>query len=291
MCAPFVEFLTWDQSTPYGDAFFEMSKNPTCDSPIWSPQSDEELMSKTIQIMSKHNIYGVLCGLPDRVLEWTMAAPGRFMSGCDFTLGQDSPSVDSLRSLRASGRLDVFAEIGNQYAGILPDDSAMEPYWTMAEELDLPTGIHVGPGPGGVIYMGAPGYRARMHSPLTLEEVLVQHPRLRLYVMHAGWPMLDDMLAVLYAHPQVYVDIGVIVYTQQRSEFYRYLKTIVDAGFGKRVMFGSDQMIWPETIERSIAVIEEAPFLSASQKRDIFYNNAARFLRLTESEIARHHGN
>jgi uncharacterized protein len=43
-------------------------------------------------------------------------------------------------------------------------------------------------------------------------------------------------------------------------------------------------------IERAVAVIEEAPFLSDEQKRDILYNNAARFLRLTEEEIARHHG-
>jgi predicted TIM-barrel fold metal-dependent hydrolase len=56
------------------------------------------------------------------------------------------------------------------------------------------------------------------------------------------------------------------------------------------VMFGSDQMVWPGVIERSIKVVNEAPFLSASQKRDILYNNAARFLRLSKEEIARHHG-
>jgi predicted TIM-barrel fold metal-dependent hydrolase len=55
-------------------------------------------------------------------------------------------------------------------------------------------------------------------------------------------------------------------------------------------MFGSDQMVWPGLIALSIEIIEEAPFLSEEQKRDIFYNNAARFLRLSEQEIARHHG-
>jgi hypothetical protein len=42
-------------------------------------------------------------------------------------------------------------------------------------------------------------------------------------------------------------------------------------------------------IERAVAAIEEAPFLSEQQKRDILYNNAARFLRLSEDEIAQHH--
>lgn len=41
-----------------------------------------------------------------------------------------------------------------------------------------------------------------------MEEVLVRHPRLRVYLMHAGYPLLDDRLAVLYAHPQVSVDVG-----------------------------------------------------------------------------------
>ncbi|MGH7574272.1 MAG: amidohydrolase family protein [Longimicrobiales bacterium] len=147
----------------------------------------------------------------------------------------------------------------------------------------------MGTGPPGAIYLGAKGYRARLHSALTMEEVLVRHPRLRVYLMHAGYPMLDDLLAVLYAHPQVYVDVGVIVFTQPRPAFYRYLRGIVDMGFGKRVMFGSDQMVWPGALERAIAVIEEAPFLSEEQKRDILYNNAARFLRLSDDEIARHH--
>ena len=77
----------------------------------------------------------------------------------------------------------------------------MEPYWSLAEELDIPVAYHVGPGPPGAAYLGFSNYRARLHSALTMEEVLVKHPKLRLSVMHAGYPMLDDMLAVLYAHP------------------------------------------------------------------------------------------
>ena len=136
--------------------------------------------------------------------------------------------------------------------------------------------------------MGATGYRARMHSALVMEEVLVKHPKLRVNIAHAGYPMIDDLLALLYAHPQVYVDVGVIVFTQPRAAFYRYLERIEEAGFGNRVMFGSDQMVWPGVIERSVKVIEDAPFLDEAQKRDILYNNAARFLRLTPDEIAAH---
>lgn len=85
------------------------------------------------------------------------------------------------------------------------------------------------------------------------------------------------------------MDVGSIVYTEPRPAFYRFLQGIVESGYGERVMFGSDQMVWPGIIEPSIQSIEDAPFLSEAQKRDIFYNNAARFLRLSSAVVARHH--
>jgi uncharacterized protein len=292
MCTP-MPTPAWDPSRPYGELFNRLATEPSCPDPVWSPMTDEALMNETIEVMERLNVVGVLSGEePDRISTWIAAAPERFIPALVLQFGPAGAdfSLDSLHRLHAAGRLAVLGEVINQYAGIAPDDERMEPYWAFAEAMDLPVGIHVGTGPPGAIYLGAEGYRARLHSPLTMEEVLVRHPRLRVYLAHAGYPMLDDLLALLYAHPQVYVDVGIIVFHLPRVEFYRYLRTVVEAGFGDRVMFGSDQMVWPGVIERAIAAIEEAPFLSAGQKRDILYNNAARFLRLSEEEIARHHG-
>jgi uncharacterized protein len=97
------------------------------------------------------------------------------------------------------------------------------------------------------------------------------------------------MLATLYTHPQLYVDLGVICYMIPQKEFYFYLERLVNAGFGKRIMFGSDNMVWPKAIELGIEAINKASFLSVSQKRDILFNNAARFLRLTEKQIKEMH--
>ena len=288
MCVPIQEFPAWDPAVPYGSIFMGMMKDPPCDDPVWSPETDEGVVAGTLEVMERRNVFGVLSGSPDRVGRWMEAGPGRFMPALRFNVAGTDVSPDSLRALVESGTVEVFGEITNQYAGIAPDDERMDPYWALAEELDLPVAIHVGTGPPGVRYLGAEGYRAALHSALTLEPVLVKYPRLRVYVMHAGWPMLDDMLALMYAHPQVYVDVGVISFTS--PNFLEYLEGLVDAGFGKRIMFGSDQMVWPGVIERAIDRIEGADFLSAEQKRDIFDNNAARFLRLSQEEIDRHHG-
>ena len=78
----------------------------------------------------------------------------------------------------------------------------------------------------------------------------------------------------------VYVDIALDNWLLPRAEFHAYLEALVRAGFGKRIMYGSDHAIWPDNIDIAIAAIETADFLSEEQKDDIFYNNAARFLRL-----------
>ena len=101
---------------------------------------------------------------------------------------------------------------------------------------------------------------------MLLEDVLVKHPNLRIWVMHAGWPMLDEMVNLLYSHPQVYVDVGVINWAIPRAEFQHYLRRIVNAGFGKRVMFGSDQMTWPQAIPTAIDGIQSATFLTGPAK-------------------------
>jgi len=290
LCVPLLSHLpapapntAWDQWRP------TVTHDPPCSNPIWSPTTEEALMKQTIEILERRNIIGVLSGTPERVRRWKGEAPDRFISGVELPFGRDQISVDSLRRLYGRGGFAVLGEVENQYAGIAPDDKRMEPYWAFAEELDIPVAIHMGEGPPGAPYLGFSGYRVRLGSPLLLEEVLIRHPRLRLCVMHYGSPLVDEMIAVLQSYPQVYVDTGGIQWLYPRAYFYSQLKRLIDAGFGKRVMFGSDQMIWPGVIEPAIAILDEAPFLSDEQRRDIFYNNAARFLRLSEEEIAKHH--
>jgi uncharacterized protein len=288
MCAAPPALPRHDPARNYGETFAGF--NLACATPIPPAADRDALQQETLAILKRRNIHAVVSGTPDLVAAWRKAAPARLMPGLIFRIDANTPTPEVLRAMHARGELAVLGEVVTQYQGILPDDERLAPYWALAEELDMPVAIHVGTGPPGQVYLGSPGYRGRMHSALTMEEVLVRHPRLRVYLMHAGFPMLDDMLTLMYAHPQVYVDVGVIAVALPRAQFWRYLERIVEAGFGERVMFGSDQMAWPGAIEVAIAAIEDAPFLSEAQKRDVLYHNAARFLRLDDAEIARHHG-
>jgi uncharacterized protein len=289
MCRSSQGYPARDPARPWPEVFMERLKNPECPDPIWSPATDDELMKRSLEILQRRNVIGVTSGR--RLAEWQKAGGDRIVPGLGLHFHASSPSPDQVRKWFQDKRYLVMAEVAVQYEGVAPSDAWLDPYLAVAEELDVPVGIHIGPGPPGALYLPGMGkYRAKLHSALLLEDALIKHPRLRIYIMHAGWPMLDDLMAMLWAHPQLYVDVGVISFAIPRAEFHRYLQRIVDAGFGKRVMFGSDQMNWPEAIEVAIDAIESADFLTAAQKRDILYHNAARFLRLTAEEIARHHG-
>lgn len=236
----------------------------------------EESLRRTLAAMDRHNIVlGFLSGADlDIVQDWVAAAPGRFVPS-PFVVSPGDFPPQRLRSEYEAGRLAGMGEIGSQLVGVAPDDPALEPYFALAAEFDVPVLIHTeGIGPP------VPGFRTGAGSPLLLEDVLVRHPGLRIFVENSGYPFLDDMIAMMYQYPQLYGDLSTITWVIPRSAFHRYVEVLVRAGLGKRLMFGSDQMRWPEKIDDAIAAIEEAGYLTEEQKRDILYNNAARFLRL-----------
>ncbi len=212
-------------------------------------------------MLERNNIFAVTTGPLARVSAWRAAAPDRIIPAHAF----GDPGVAKRRrvpdacSQTASWRCSRRCHL--RYQGATLDDPRWEPYFALAEELDVPVGVHLGEGPPGGPYWAAPGYRARLTSPLQLEEVLVRHPKLRLYVIHYGSPLVDEMIAVLFSHPQVYVDISGNDWAQPRPHFYGQLRRLVDAGFIKRIMWGSDQMVWPRAIDVAIEALETCAIL------------------------------
>jgi len=270
------------------------NKDPRWDALVPNPISGRALtatnekahMLETVAEMKKYNIFkGMVSNYYDVALRWKAADPNRFMVGYSF----DDPStvdLDFLRREHAAGRLDVIGEVGLQYEGIAPNDSRLEPIFALAEELDIPVGLHLGLGPPNTPYQSNPKFRTSFGKPSLLEEVLIKHPKLRLYVMHAGYPYIEEMVALMYVYPQLYVDIAVINWIITKGEFYEHLRRLVQAGNGERIMFGSDQMVWTDAIGMAVENVNAAKFLSEKQKRDIFYNNAVRFFRLDKKDKA-----
>ena len=199
--------------------------------------------------------------------------------------GRPLPQMAELRSLFKSGRLSAIGEVTAQYEGLSPSDLALEPYFALAEELDIPVGIHTGTSFPGTPYQGHPRFRLALGNPLLLEDLLVRHPKLRVFIAHGGEPWRRETIALMGMYQQVYMDVGTIwlMGSFNRSAIDDWFREMFSHDLGKRIMFGSDQMQWPDAIGMAIEVIESVKFLTEEQRRDILYNNAARFLRVASS--------
>jgi len=248
--------------------------------------SAEELKKEVLARFDKFNIVKAVVTSGEL---WLDDAPDNILTA------KASQPIDSLRKKFEQGKLQAIAEMAPFYAGIQANNPSQLPYFKLAEELSLPVGFHVFPGGPNYGFHVMPqmlgGMRVYNANPLQLEEVLVNYPNLKIYLMHGGWPYAEDLKALLYAHPNVYIDLAVVIWILPEEELYAFLKTLMKAGFGDRIMHGTDQMVWPETMDVAIASINNADFLTLEQKEDIFYDNAAAFLGLSEEEINEHKSN
>ncbi|MEM6895186.1 MAG: amidohydrolase family protein [Bacteroidota bacterium] len=244
-------------------------------------QNAEELKTQVLQKFDEHNIVKAMVTSGDL---WYEARPDVVLIG--------QSRLDSIDAQFENGRLHALAELSPFYAGIKADDPSQSAFFSTAEELGIPVGFHLfpgGPNYGIRIMPRAFGaMRAYNAHPKQLEDILAKHPKLKLYIMHGAWPYIEELKALMYMYPNVYVDIAVVNWILPTEEFNFYLKSLIRAGFEDRIMYGSDQMVWPQLISTGIETVNNATFLTLEQKENIFYNNAAKFLNLRDEEIAEH---
>jgi len=280
MCPWPPQFLASDPKTKEGTSGWS---DQNCVLPLKTAATPDEYMKQVLAEWERLNVTAVVMGDEASVKKWKAAAPNRIIMGTSFTNSPTAGSftpVEQLRTAFTTGGFTVMGEVGLQYQGISPSDTSVDRYFALAEQLDIPVGVHMGTGGSGRANISSPKFRGSMGNPLLFEDVLARHPKLRLWIMHAGYPMIDNLLTLLQANSHVYVDVAGLIWSYPRKEVDNYIQRIVEGGFEDRVMFGTDQLVWPGLMEASIEVIDRANFLTPQQKRDILYNNAARFLRL-----------
>ncbi len=250
--------------------------------------SAEELLRATIREAQTYNIVrAVLNGFPNTLAPWLKADPQRFLAAPMILRESARPEFDvsSLQQQLERGQTVVLGEVLAQYVGLRPDAPVLAPFWRLAEQRDIPVMVHMGTSFPGTAYSGYPAFRLALGNPMLLEEVLVRHPRLRIWVAHGGLPWTQEIFALMQQYPQLHIDVATISWIggpAGRPAFHAFLQQAIGRGFGKRILFGTDQMAWPDAIGLAVESIDSAEFLTAEQKRDIFYANAVRFLRLQE---------
>lgn len=242
--------------------------------------TNQAILSHNLTQLKKYNVVTAICsGTLLRNADFMAKDPTRFISSLEYPDHQNNPLPDTVtfKKMILDKKFVAFGELGLQYEGQTLDDPLFEPYLNICETYGIPVAVHTGLGPPETPYHGSPKFTIAAGNPLTLEPVLKRHPKLKLQMMHMGYPFLQETKAILSMYPQVHADISVIDWVVPKQEFYEYLKALITAGFESRLMYGSDQMIWDDAIPLSVQAVESAPFLTEKQKQNIFYNNAARF--------------
>ncbi|MCX6563435.1 MAG: amidohydrolase family protein, partial [Candidatus Aminicenantes bacterium] len=204
--------------------------NPVTGRPS-AARTSAELRDASLAALKRYNIVkAVVSGPPETVGQWREAAPDRIMVSAWVDEAGPLPDLARLRAEMQAGRVQVLGELILQHRGMAPSDPRLEPYYALAEEMDIPVGIHTGIGPPGTPYDPCcPNFRVTLGNPVLVEEVLIRHPRLRIYLMHGGWPYLQETKAILSVYPQVYADLATINWIIPREEFHSYLRELVRA--------------------------------------------------------------
>jgi predicted TIM-barrel fold metal-dependent hydrolase len=238
-------------------------------------------MLATIAAMDEHDVrFAVVSGNLEALTAWT-DADDRFIPGYQVTGSSIIPPDEFERHVKA-GRIRVLGEFAPLFVGKTPADPTYTPYLEIAERNGVPLAIHAGGIPPMAPMTCCPNARIALGNPLLVEDVLVRHPKLKVYLQHGGETYYREALSVMRVYRNVYADLGAVLWVEQlakenAAEFLRRAKV---AGVLDRVMFGSDQMNWPSAIGESIAYLESLAFLTTEEKRMILYDNASRFFGL-----------
>ncbi len=273
--------------------------------PLANSDRPDEGPGKMLMDLNKHNVVLSVVSVtsPVQAQRWSRHVSDRLLLGamlpCPIDRKQSSyhcfprtkglPDIDWLRKNIQNGTIGALHEMMFNYDGTLPDHPKMAPYWALAEEFSVPVGVHSwsGPPPGRSIREDpdcCPNYDGEMGNPMHLRPVLDRHPGLRIWLQHVGsdgdtnpqlWQQTLDLLA---DYPNVYVDLSITNSVLPIEQYESALNRLIDAGFGNRIMLGSDNVPLELILER----LESLETINDQQRVAIQYNNAANFFGLTQ---------
>lgn len=248
-----------------------------------SSKTAKEHLQQTILKMNQNKIkYAVICGRIESIALYT-SADKRFIPAYqdyDDTL----LPIQKFEEFVKTGKIKVFGEVMAVYKGKTLADSSYQPYLAICEKYGIPIAYHSGGSFPNAQQFGWPKYRITLGDPFLIEAVLVKYPKLKVYLMHAGENFYENTLRMMDGYPNLYADLGVEMWLHPMTKDFavKFLKSAKEYGFLDRVMFGSDQMVWPEAITSSINFLNALDFLTKEEKQKIFYDNAKKFLDIKE---------
>jgi len=169
----------------------------------------------------------------------------------------------------------VGAHLYPHWFGLAPNDRRYYPYYSKCCELDVPIMMQVG---HNLVY----SRDRRLPSvgrPITLDDVAIDFPELKLIGIHIGIPWTDEMISMAWKHENVFIGVDAYAPKHWPAQIVHYLNS-----YGQdKVLFGTD---WPVIgPERAMAEIN-AMDLRPESRAKLLRENALKLFRLPESAEA-----
>lgn len=196
----------------------------------------------------------------ETVAEMVAAHPDRFsgLVGLDPTAG-----MAELRHLERA--VTEYGFVGAHsyphWFGLPPDHRRYYPVYAKCAELGIPLQLQVG---HCLRYDDSRPLRS-VGRPITLDTVACDFPELKLVGIHTGWPWTEEMIAVAYKHPNVYIGVDAYAPKHWPASLVHFMNT-----FGRqKVLFGTDYpVIDPERAMAEFAELGLRPESATAVLRD-----------------------
>jgi uncharacterized protein len=168
---------------------------------------------------------------PERIAKMVEQYPDRFSAliGIDPTEGVRGVAEMQF-AIESMGF--VGAHLYPHWFGLAPDHRRYYPFYAKCAEIDVPIQMQV----GHCLRYSSTNPLRSVGRPITLDTIACEIPELKLVGIHTGWPWTEEMIAVAYKHPNVYIGSDAYAPKHWPAEFVHFINT-----FGQdKVLFGTD---------------------------------------------------
>jgi predicted TIM-barrel fold metal-dependent hydrolase len=196
----------------------------------------------------------------DYIAECVRAFPGRMvgLAGIDVAAGGEAGAAEIERAVTQLGLSGVSLDA--HYVKKPFSDPAFAPLYRKALELDVPVVLTMGPLVG------------KWGDPRAVDELADQFPELKIVCSHGIWPQVTELLALVYAHDNVYLEPSIYEFLPGGDLFVDYANNV-----------SADRFIYASAFPfRPLADIDrfrQFPFKPGVFDK-IVWHNAARLLKL-----------
>jgi predicted TIM-barrel fold metal-dependent hydrolase len=118
-----------------------------------------------------------------------------------------------------------------------------------------------------------------VERPIYLDIVAQDFPDLKIIAGHGGWPWVNELVAVAWRNPNIYIDIASYIpkYIGMQGTGWEQLIHFGNSVLQDRILFGSTWLFMGMSIKQLADGVMELP-LKEEVKRKWLYENAAKLL-------------